>query len=257
MAHPADLPVQSLCKNNTETFGSCLYDSAGPGNCIQYGHSLCHLPDKIICYFSVYCYNIFLLMIVPTSHDPVHQVALICEKQQSLRIFIQSADGIDPHRIIQIFCNCFFIELLFCAAHNAYWFIKKQKHLPAFFLQWHTIQAYYCICLNPFSCPDDSAIYSNPATVCIFICVSPGTHTGTAQIFINSNCVWTCCPCIFIHCFIIYFFPVLRNRQFQGRLVFFCCLLYDVTVLYQQFILFTKEENLCPANTKGAILFCF
>ena len=39
-------------------------------------------------------------MIIPRTHDPVHEIALIRQKQQPFRILIKTSDRIDPLGIV-------------------------------------------------------------------------------------------------------------------------------------------------------------
>ena len=63
-------------------------------------------------------------MIITRTHDPVHQISLIGQKEQPLRVLVKASHRIDPYGIVQIFGYRGLLALLFGTAHNASWFMK-------------------------------------------------------------------------------------------------------------------------------------
>lgn len=166
--------------------------------------------------------QIFFLVIIARAHDTVYQIALIRHKKKAFRFAVKSSHRVDAHRIIQVFCNCDFLTLFLRTADNSPWFIKKKQHffccLPHRFPVHKDFRRRVHLLpgKDRASVDADSSLFNHP------VGLAAGTHAGAAQIFIYSNRFSAFNTFIFVHCYIIYFFPVIRNKQIPGRLVFSC-----------------------------------
>lgn len=85
-------------------------------------------------------------MIIPRTHDPVHEIALIRQKQQPFRILIQPSDRIDTQRIIEVLRHRRLISLFLGAADDPSRLVKQQKDFLIFSRDRVSVQADYCIC---------------------------------------------------------------------------------------------------------------
>lgn len=85
-------------------------------------------------------------MIIPCTHDPVHEIALIRQKQQPFRILIQPSDRIDTQRIIKVLRHRRLISLFLGAADDPSRLVKQQKDFLIFSRDRVSVQADYCIC---------------------------------------------------------------------------------------------------------------
>ncbi len=161
-------------------------------------------------------------MIIARAHDTVYQIALIRHKKKAFRFAVKPSHRVDAHRVLQILCNRDLLSLFLRTADNSPWFIKKKQHLlgclPHRFPV-HTDFGRRVYLLPGKDCASvdtDSALCDHP------VGLAAGTHAGAAQIFIYSDRFSAFNAFIFVHCYIIYFFPVIRNKQIPGRLVFSC-----------------------------------
>lgn len=111
-------------------------------------------------------------MVVPRLHDTVHQISFIGKEKQSFGIFIQPSYGIDPHRIIQIFCYCHLIPLLLGTADNPFWFMKKKQDLFFLFFYRLSVNTDLRIRKDLHSCGNQFSIDSNPPRFCQAVCLS-------------------------------------------------------------------------------------
>ena len=91
-------------------------------------------------------------MIIPCTHDPIHKIALIRQKQQPFRILIQPSDRIDTQRIVKVLRHRRLISLFLGAADNSSRLIKQQKDFFILSRDRVSVQADFCICRYPLSC---------------------------------------------------------------------------------------------------------
>ena len=104
-------------------------------------------------------------MIVPRTHDLIHQVSLVCQKQKPLGFFVKAANWINPYRIVQIFGDRGLLALLLSAAYNAPGLIKQKEDLLLHLFHWLAIHEYHCICCNLFSWFCRAAFHSHPSVL--------------------------------------------------------------------------------------------
>ena len=161
-------------------------------------------------------------MIIARAHDTVYQIALIRHKKKAFRFAVKPSHRVDAHRVLQILCNRDLLPLFLRTADNSPWFIKKKQHLFCFLPHRFPVYTDFRRRVHLLAGQDrasvdaDSSLFDHP------VGLTAGTHAGTAQIFIYSDCFSAFNAFIFVHCYIIYFFPVIRNKQIPGRLVFSC-----------------------------------
>lgn len=170
--HTTDLTVQTLGKDDAKTVFPCFCDLTGTCDRIKDRHSAAHATDKFFCHRFVYSHLIFLFVIIARLHDAVHQISLIGKEKQSFGIFIQSSYGIDPHRIIQIFCYRHLIPLLFCAADDSSWFMKKKQDLFFLFFDRFSVNTDLCVRKDLHSCGNHLSVCGNSACFCQSVCLS-------------------------------------------------------------------------------------
>ena len=119
-------------------------------------------------------------MLIPGTHDLIHQISLIRQKEQPLGFFVQSAYRINAKRIIQIICYCGFISLLFRAADDSSWFIKKKKYFSVVFTDRHLIQADFFIRGYFLSAYCFLSVHGNPSLFDQSVRFPAGTYTCVA-----------------------------------------------------------------------------
>lgn len=170
--HTTDLTVQTLGKDDTKTVFPCFCNLAGTCDRIKDRHSAAHTTDKFFCHRFIHGHLIFLFMVVPRLHDTVHQISFIGKEKQSFGIFIQPSYGINPHRIIQIFCYCHLIPLLSGAADNPFWFMKKKQDLFFLFFYRLSVNTDLRIREDLHSCGNQFSIGSNSPRFCQSVCLS-------------------------------------------------------------------------------------
>lgn len=175
--HTPDLTIQPLRHNNPEALLSCAFHNAGACYRIQNRNPRCHASQKCLPKGPVHLYQIFLLMIVSCTHDPVYQISLISHQKQPLRFLVQPADRINSERIIQIFCHRNFLPLLFRTAHNPPWFVKQQKHLLFFLQNRNPVHTHLCTRKDAFSHLCRMSVYRHSSFCDHFICFPSGTGT--------------------------------------------------------------------------------
>lgn len=90
-------------------------------------------------------------MIVSRTHDLIHQVALVCQKQKPFGFLVKAPNGIDPHRIIQILGDSSLLALLLRAAHHATGLVKKKKNFFLHLFHRPAVHIYYGICIDLLS----------------------------------------------------------------------------------------------------------
>ena len=152
----------------------------------------------------VYRYLVFFFVIISRTHNTINQIPLIRHQKQSFRILIQSSYRIYSQWVIQIFCHRCFLPLFLSAAYNSSWFVKQKDDLSGLCRYRSAIQAYNRIRWNSLSCSDHSAVYRNSSGICKSVCVSPGTDSDAAQIFVDPNCVCIRCRTLFLYIKILY-----------------------------------------------------
>lgn len=147
-------------------------------------------------------------MEIAGTHNTVYQIALVCHKEQSLGLFIQTACRINPYRIVQIVRYRGFFSLLLCTADNALRLVE-QKQYPAFLLHCpYTIYIYFCTGTDPVPRLYRMSVYHNPACTDQPVCLPSGADARFAQILINSYVCQAFClrmfiPFFLVHCSII------------------------------------------------------
>lgn len=145
-AHPAYLTVQPLRQNDLKTSPSGFLYRAGSRHRVKDRNTAPHALKEILRNLLIYCHKIFFLMIIPCTHDPVHEIALIRQKQQPFRILIQPSDRIDTQRIIKVLRHRRLISLFLGAADDPSRLVKQQKDFLIFSRDRVSVQADYCIC---------------------------------------------------------------------------------------------------------------
>lgn len=119
-------------------------------------------------------------MIIPRTHDPVHEIALIRQKQQPFRILIQPSDRIDTQRIIKVLRHRRLISLFLSAADDSPWLVKQQEYFLLLLRDRVSVQTDYCIYWDSLSCLYGSAIQRNPPRIGKLIGIPPGAYTCIA-----------------------------------------------------------------------------
>lgn len=170
--HTTDLAVQPLGKDDTKTVLTCFCNLAGTCDRIKNRHPATHATDKFFRHRFIHGYLIFLFMIVSRLHDAVHQISFIGKEKQAFGIFIQPSYGINPHRIIQIFCYCHLIPLLSGATDNPFWFMKKKQDLFFLFFYRLSVNTDLRIREDLHSCGNQFSISSNSPRFCQSVCLS-------------------------------------------------------------------------------------
>ena len=98
LAHPADLPVQSLCQHNAEGIFPQSFDAAGLRlhfKVLQ-PDSLGHLVQILIADLPPRADNVLLLMLIGRAHHCIDQSSVVGHQKKALRIAVQ------PSRIGQM-----------------------------------------------------------------------------------------------------------------------------------------------------------
>ena len=180
LAHPADLSIQSLCQNNPKTAFSCLLHLAGSCHSVKDWDSSAHPAHKISVQRFINCNKVFLFMVVACTHDLIDQVTFISQKEQTLRLLIQSSHRINTQRVIQIICNCCFLPLLFCTAYDPSGLVKKKQHFFFIFMDRYVINTDFIFRHNLLTADSCFAVYSNPSFFDHPVCLPSGTHTCLA-----------------------------------------------------------------------------
>ena len=101
-AHTADLPVESLGQDDVEHLGAELFDLAFVGHGPEYGDAVGHALDKLRVDGPVDSHHIFLFVVVFCAQDLVDDVPVAGQENQSLAVFVESADGENPLGVLDV-----------------------------------------------------------------------------------------------------------------------------------------------------------
>lgn len=91
-AHSSDLSIQALRQDNAESGFAQLLDHTFFSHRSEDGDTIAHPGNKVRSNGLVYRDDVFLVMLIASPEDLVDDVAIVCEEDESLRGFVQSAD---------------------------------------------------------------------------------------------------------------------------------------------------------------------
>ena len=83
VAHLSYLPVKTLLEDYLECMRPRDRDGSGESDLTVDGNTVLHLTLKVICYFVVYSYDIFLLVTVLGSKELIYDISVIGKEDQS------------------------------------------------------------------------------------------------------------------------------------------------------------------------------
>lgn len=101
-AHTADLSVESLGQDDVEYLRAELFDLAFVGHGPEYGDAVGHALDKLWVDGPVDCHHVFLFVVVFCAQDFVDDVPITGQENQSLAVFVESADGENPLGVLDV-----------------------------------------------------------------------------------------------------------------------------------------------------------
>jgi hypothetical protein len=185
LAHLADLPVQALHQNDTETMLSRLPNPAGKGFSAVDPYAFRHTLHEKAVDIPVNPYRILFLMLVAGPEYLVYDIAIVRQKYQPLRVLIQPAYREDPFRVVDI-TDDVTSNVCIGSGSDARGLVESQHHHFLLCSRFHdTSINHYLI---PGSIPVPGHCYlivqQYPARLDQAVCFPSGTIAGLTDIFI-------------------------------------------------------------------------
>ncbi|MNP59355.1 hypothetical protein D3C76_1543450 [compost metagenome] len=87
--HPADLQIKSLGEYNAKLLLCYRVSNTRLGDSPQYGNTGGHRFQEGYGHRLIYCYPVFLLMLIFRTHHGVNDISVVSEQDQTLRMLIQ------------------------------------------------------------------------------------------------------------------------------------------------------------------------
>ena len=126
-------------------------------------------------------------MILTGLQNMIDNCTIIRQKNQSLRILVQTSDRVNPLRIMNIIYNIILLTDSICCTDNSPWFIKSDQNHPVVLSD--NLRSY----LNHLPRPHPGtklslrAIHCHASCLNQTICFSSGTKTRITQETIKTN----------------------------------------------------------------------
>ncbi len=160
--------------------GARLPCLTGPGEHSQIlnPHALAHFFQKFFRHRPVDCHGIFFFMVITTAEDFIHNISLICHKEQPFRVLIQASHRINPLRIMKKFHNIFRMVLIRSGADNPFGLVDRQKHRRFLSTYCHSIADHLLSRLHLMAHKSHSAIHQYFSLFDKPVRFSPGTDSG-------------------------------------------------------------------------------
>ena len=128
LAHPANLPVESLGEDDAEGPASQLLDLALAGHGVEDGHAASHATDEAACDGLVDRDDVLFLVVVPSPQDLVDDVPVVRQEDESFARLVEAADREDARGVANVVDDVVGLDACIGGADDAHGLVERQVH---------------------------------------------------------------------------------------------------------------------------------